>query len=155
MDSGSSDLKHDASSYCLTELCASKCITHPYLYEMTMCKLLLWSIKYGHILWLLWGESMKFGKAMDYPLFFWGGGGMLRRETSLGLERTTERWENPPHLLKPIAHTHTQNIHSLTHTCTSICTKLKSSGAAGSCASALMCVKQSATCVHACVYAVA
>lgn len=87
--------------------------------------------------------------------FFWGGGGMLRRGTSLGLERTTERWENPPHLLKPIAHTHTQNIHSLTHTCTSICTKLKSSGAAGSCASALMCVKQSATCVHACVYAVA
>lgn len=88
--------------------------------------------------------------------FFLGGGGeMLRRGTSLGLERTTERWENPPHLLKPIAHTHTQNIHSLTHTCTSICTKLKSSGAAGSCASALMCVKQSATCVHACVYAVA
>lgn len=155
MDSGSSDLKHDASSYCLTELCASKCITHPYLYEMTMCKLLLWSIKYGHILWLLWGESMKFGKAMDYPLFFGGGGNAEKRNEPRAWKDNWEMRKSPTPAKTYCTHTHTQNIHSLTHTCTSICTKLKSSGAAGSCASALMCVKQSATCVHACVYAVA
>lgn len=51
-------------------------------------------------------------------------------------------------------HRHTHNIHSLTYTCTSICTKLKRSGTAGSCASALMCVKQSGARVHACVYVV-
>lgn len=87
--------------------------------------------------------------------FFGGGGNAEKRNEPRAWKDNWEMRKSPTPAKTYCTHTHTQNIHSLTHTCTSICTKLKSSGAAGSCASALMCVKQSATCVHACVYAVA